>query len=258
MFNILKNTPKDVKSIRAAMLTFIKEQLQKAEGGEGANIKGLTLYIQCKPGERHLYESAIYWADENRFKQDEVQKIADDYAIALPDNWTLEIVFVNSLPTEGWKAKNIGVVLAIVANKKPAKVVETYSNTAAIKILKGEAEKTAYAIKAQDGKINIGRERKTATSEGFVRENQIAFLAESVNEGNRSISRQHCHIAWDNSANSFLLFADEGGIPPYNKTKIKSKDGQPVKIQTTGIGYRLKDGDQIILGESAVLEFILE
>ena len=39
--------PVDVKTIRDALLTFIKEQLSKAEGGEGGNIKGLQLFIAC-------------------------------------------------------------------------------------------------------------------------------------------------------------------------------------------------------------------
>ena len=257
MFNILKSRPKDVKSIRAAILTFIKEQLQKVEGGEGGSIKGLTLYVQCKAEERFLYEGAVYYADENKFKTEEIQRIADDYAIALPTNWTFDIAFVNQLPTDAIKSDKTDVALLIHLHKKQSPVVQTFSNKGMIRVLKCEAEKPSYNIKAQDGKINIGRESKTATAEGFVRENHIAFLAESTDDGNRSVSRQHCHIEWDNDVNCFLLFADEGGIPPYNKTKIKSKNGQPVKIQTTGIGYRLQDGDQIILGESAVLEFTL-
>ncbi len=41
MFNLFKNRPKDIKGIRYGLLQFIKEQLQKAEGGEGGNIKTL-------------------------------------------------------------------------------------------------------------------------------------------------------------------------------------------------------------------------
>ena len=76
--------PSDVKTIRDAMLNFIKEQLSKTEGGEGGNIKGLQLFIACPEEEKHLYESAVYWEEEDQFKEDEVQKIADDYAIDLP------------------------------------------------------------------------------------------------------------------------------------------------------------------------------
>ncbi|RZL18771.1 MAG: FHA domain-containing protein, partial [Pedobacter sp.] len=49
MFNLFnKNTPEkpqDVKAIREALLVFIKQELQKMEGGEGKHIKGFQLYI---------------------------------------------------------------------------------------------------------------------------------------------------------------------------------------------------------------------
>jgi hypothetical protein len=90
MFDLFKNRPRDVKEIRNAILQFIKEQLQKAEGGEGSNIRGLYLYINCGDDEKHLYELAVFYDSPDRFKNDEVQKIADDFAIALPAGWTLE------------------------------------------------------------------------------------------------------------------------------------------------------------------------
>jgi hypothetical protein len=37
--------------------------------------------------------------------------------------------------------------------------------------------------------------------------------------------------------------------------KVRAIGGSPVKLQTTQIGHRLRQGDQIILGESAILEF---
>ena len=100
MFDFLKSRPHDVKGIRGAMLQFIKDRLQKAEGGEGNNIKALYLYITCRPEDKHLYESAMYTDDENRFKDEEVQKIADDYAFDLPEHWTFQISFTDAPPSE--------------------------------------------------------------------------------------------------------------------------------------------------------------
>jgi hypothetical protein len=36
---------------------------------------------------------------------------------------------------------------------------------------------------------------------------------------------------------------------------VRSGDSTPVKLQATNIGHLLKDGDQVILGESALIEF---
>ena len=252
MFDFFKSKPNDIKSIRASLLQFIKEQFQKAEGGEGSNIKGLCLYITCGEENKHLYEGAVYADEEDRFKEEEVQKIADDYAIGLPETWTFEIEFVDEAPPEALKATDIDAALFISTKKKP-KVL--HDATAYIRVLNGEAEKELYTITSKSGKINIGRERKVHTADGFYRENAIAFPDTSADESNRSVSRQHAHIEWDRDMAAFYLYADEGGIPPHNKMKVRTTGGVPVKLQTTEIGHRLQEGDQIILGESALLEF---
>jgi hypothetical protein len=245
------NQPKDVKGIRSALLQFIKEQLQKAEGGEGENIKGMCLYINCADADKHLYDSAVYADEESRFRNEEVQKIADDFAIALPENWTFDVSFEQA-PPEAVQAENINAALYIFTRKKASLHKEA---TAYLKVMNGEAEKEVYSISSSDKKINIGRERKVQTADGFYRNNDIAFPDRSSNEGNRSVSRQHAHIEWDPHGGVFCLFADEGGIPPMNKMKVRDAEGNIIKVQTTEISHQLKEGDQIMLGESVVLEF---
>lgn len=252
MFNFLKNRPKDIKGIRRALLQFIKDQLQKAEGGEGDNIRGMYLYIICVQADKYLFEKAIYADEVNRFKEEEVQKIADDFAIDLPSTWTLQISFVETAPPEAIKAQDVDAALLISTKEKPKIHAAA---TAYIRVLNGEAEKPVYTITSASGKINIGRERKVQTAEGFYRENSIAFLSASRHESNKSVSRTHAHIQWEAEAGAFYIFADEGGVPPHNKMKVRIKGGTSIKMQTTQVGHRLQEGDQVILGESALLEF---
>ena len=242
---------KDVKSIRDGLLQFMKEQLQKAEGGEGANIRGLYLFINCTEPEKHLYEAAVYLEDETRFRE-EVQRIADDFAIDLPDNWTLETNFTNEVPAQAIKSSDASISLIISSGKKPAAYKKA---TAYLHVLNGEAEKEWYTISSESGKTTIGREQKVQTADSFYRVNTVAFPANSSNESNRFVSRQHAHIEWDAETGAFLLFADEGGVPPRNKVKVRSADGNIVKLQTIHFGHQLQEGDQIILGDSALLEF---
>ena len=251
MFDMFKNRPADVKGIRSALLQFIKEQLQKTEGGEGSNITGLYLFLECSDEEKHLYEAAVYFDAPGKFKEDEVQKIADDFAIALPANWIMEIAF-SEAPAEAIKAKPIDAALLISTYRTPILHKEA---TAYINVLSGEAQKQQYMISSAGGKINIGRGAKVQTPDGFFRKNVIAFTDSDTNEKNRAVSRQHAHIEWDQVIGAFFLFADEGGVPPNNKIKVRAVGGTPVKLMTTQIGHRLADGDQVILGESAVLEF---
>lgn len=251
LFKKDKDTSPDVKTIRDRLLYFIKEQLQKVEGGEGSNIKGLHLFFVCNEAEKYLYEAAVFFNETDRFKNEEVQRIADDYAIELPDTWVMEIIFTEALPGEAIKVPDLDAALFIQTRKRTL----IKSATAYIKVLHGEAEKKQYEITSTSGKVTIGREKKVQTTDGFFRENTIAFPANSSHESNKFVSRQHAHIEWDNDSGSFLLFADEGGIPPRNKVKLRTEKGDLEKLQTMEFGHQLREGDQIILGDSAVLEF---
>lgn len=256
MFNLFnkgnQEKPQDVKAIRESLLLFIRQELQKMEGGEGKHIKGLQLYLASEPSKRYMYESAVFLEEEDRFKN-EVQRIADDFAIDLPESWTLEIVFVEELPVSTLKSPNVDAGLLV---KTPEHIAVKKSDKAYIKVLNGEAEHAVYLITTESGRVNIGRERQAQDGEGFIRENQIAFPSDSTNACNKYISRQHAHIEWNNEAGSFVLFADDGGVPPRNKVKIRSVGvHHPVKLTFTALGHHLQEGDQIILGESAVLGF---
>lgn len=254
MFGLFKSStderPTDVKGLRSALLKFIKDQLQKLEG-EGDRVKGLQLYICCKPEDTHLYETALSSENYEQFRN-EIQRIADDYALMLPDSWQLETSFVDEIPPQATKAENLDAGLFIRTTQHNIQK----SSTAYIHVLAGEAERETYEITSENGKINIGRERRVQVKDGFFRKNDIAFPGSSENENNKYISRQHAHIEWNNDMGCFMIFADEGGIPPGNKIKIRThKDENLIKLNSTEIGHQLQEGDQIILGESAVIEF---
>lgn len=255
MFNIFKREenqqPLDVKTVRAAILRFVKQELQKAEGGEGTNIKGIYLFIGCPENERQMYEAAVYNEEADRFKG-EIQKIADDFALGLPENWVLEIRFTEEVPAEALKIKGVDVALFI--RTKDNTIQKTA--TAYIRVLSGEAEKEVYQVNSGDGKINIGREARVQVADGFFRLNHIAFPGNSSDPVNKFISRQHAHIEWNKENSSFMFFADDGGIPPGNKTKVRSAASEILnKLISAQIGHKLEEGDQVILGESAVIVF---
>lgn len=254
MFDLFKQKkeerPTDVKGIRDALLLFIKEQLQKAEGGEGGMLRGMQLFLFPTAEEKHLYEAAVYVEEEGRFRE-EVQKIGDDYAIDLPEGWNLEVAFTETPPPDAVKAKDIEAGLFFSTRKQPTLKALT---TAYVRVLNGAAEKEVYTITSTGGKVCIGREQKVQGADGFYRTNNIAFPP-GAHDANKYISRQHAHIEWSDDLGGFLLFADEGGVPPRNKVKVRSGDSTPVKLQATNIGHLLQDGDQVILGESALIEF---
>ena len=254
MFNLFKkndDSPKDVKTLRDALLQFVKEQLQKAEGGEGSNIKTINIFIFCGPAEKHIYEAAVYAGEKDKFKN-EVQKIADDYALDLPVDWELEISYDKDYPPEAIKAINLDAAIAVRAKE----IIVQKPKSAYIRVLNGEAEKLEYPLAPADGKITIGRGKSVQVDGGYFRLNAIAFDAESKDQSNKFISRQHAHIEWNREAGCFMVFADDGGVPPHNKVKVRSALNENIiKLNTIHIGHKLTEGDQVILGESAVLEF---
>ncbi len=245
-----EKTTQDVKTIRHQLLQFIKEQLRRWEGGEGNNIKGIQIFIAPDETEKSFYEGAVYYDDIDQLR-DEIQRIADDYSIALPDNWTLEAAFVEEFPKEATKAPKLAVAVFVSTKKQPQL---SQATTAYIKILAGEAEQQEYTITAAGNKVCIGREKRAQTEDGFMRENTIAFPGDK-HQSNKYVSRTHAHIEWNKETGGFYLFADTGGLPPRNKTKVRTADGDLIKLQTTQIGYPLEEGDQILLGDSALLQF---
>ncbi|TWR28949.1 FHA domain-containing protein [Mucilaginibacter pallidiroseus] len=255
MFNFFSNAkedrPNDVKSIRYELLQFIKQELQKAEGGEGGNIKGLNLYLNCNAADRPLYEAAVYFEEPEIFKN-EVQRIADDYAVALPNQWTFEVIFGEDIPAEAVKGDKVDAAFFIKTSTNFIK----QTASAYLRALNGETDQPEYNVKSGNDKINIGRDKKAQADDGFFRTNHIAFPSDSGNDANKYVSRQHAHIEWNNEAGKFIIYADEGGVPPRNKVKIRSEKSEDIiKLGSTAIGHQLAEGDQIILGESAVLEF---
>jgi hypothetical protein len=254
MFDLFKKgdnkQPQDVKALRDAILRCVKQELQKAEGGEGRNIKGIYLFVTCPESERHIYEAAVYFDGPERFKND-IQKIADDFALGLPDGWILETSFPEEAPLQAITLKGLNASLFIRTKDNTIQK----SASAYIKVLAGAAEKKVYKIDSTQGKINIGRDKSAQVSDGFFRQNDIAFPHDK-DEANKYISRQHAHIEWNNENSCFMFFADEGGIPPGNKVKVRSAASETLnKLLSTQIGHRLDEGDQVILGESAVIAF---
>lgn len=249
MFNLFKDKPLDVKAIRNILLQAIKEKLQRSQGGEGGNITAVYVFINCSEADKHLYEAALHTDVPGKFKSEEVQRIADDYDIKLSAAFKVELVFTDQYPPQAEQLKEINAALFISTKKS---ILSNNKNKAFIKVLNGEAESNTYSIESNTGRINIGRETKVQAAGNYVRLNNIAFKPV---ETNRAVSRQHAHIEWEANSNSFLIFADEGGIPPNNKMKVRTPAGNLIKMQAIEVGHRLQEGDQVILGDVAVLEF---
>jgi hypothetical protein len=258
MFNFFnkKKEPEElnVKMVREQLLSFIKEELQRLDGGEGSKVSHMQLYLSPAT-HRFIYETAVYSNEPGKFKN-EVQRLADNFALELPVNWKLDVLFVDQLPQNGISNGELNSVL-VFGRDRSASVQRQAGGNARISLSWGTAEQQEYELRAVPGRYNIGRESKVQAGDGTFRTNTIAFPADLAEE-NKFISRQHAHIEWDQETATFKLFADDGGVPPANKTKIRwAADESVQKLNSTHIGYPLSHGDEVILGDVVVMQFHL-
>ncbi|WP_158799938.1 FHA domain-containing protein [Pedobacter sp. L105] len=259
MFDFFKknteNNNQDAKGLRDSILQLVKEELQKLDGAEGYALSVMELYVDAGADEHFLYQTALYTTTPEKLKE-EVQRIADNFALDLPKGWALEVLFTDQLPENALRRKGLKAGLIFKAKTAKASVTaERTDSQARITVIKGRAEEEQYMLDPRQGRINIGRENHIQANDGSFRINTIAFPDD---EHNKFISRQHAHIEWDEKSGSYKLYADEGGVPPGNKTKIRTaKDESMFKLNSTQIGYSLSKGDQIVLGDVIVLEFNL-
>jgi hypothetical protein len=283
MFDFFKKNNKlDAKGIRDAVLQFIKEELQQLDGGEGSSVQTISVFVAPAEEEKFLYEAALYNGDTGRLR-DDIQRIADNFALDLPAEWQLTLQFGEELPAATLRTNEIKAGLKLLmyaaaagtgsaANGNGTDGTATIGSAngmgpggagsaaaarVSLVVLKGKAELSEYLLKPGDTKrVNIGREAQIQANDGSMRINHIAFPEDPAYESNKYISRQHAHIEWDTASASFKLYADGGGVPPGNKTKIRNASDESVnKLNSTVVGYPLKDGDQIILGDAAILQF---
>jgi hypothetical protein len=112
-------------------------------------------------------------------------------------------------------------------------------------VVHGAAEHRTYAFVSD--RIDLGRGSEVRDRRnGLIRTNHVAFL-EGPAEVNRTISRQHSHIAFDPGSGQFRLH-DDGSV---HGTKIV-RNGRTLPVPFGARGVRLQSGDDIVLGEARV------
>lgn len=242
--------PADPKQLRASILEFVKDQFLRLEGGEGIQLQKLTLYLYPEPSLRFLHETAVQFNEPDFFKS-EIQRLAENYAVELPLQWDLEILFTDMAVPEAINSDRIAVGIQFFSMHKK----QTVGEKMILRVLQGKANTDSYMLSPGMSRLNIGREEQVQLQDGSIRINNLAFPA-AIGDGNKYVSRQHAHLEWDESSATFRIFADVGGVPPGNKTKIRiSADGSLHRLNSIQVGLVLNDGDQLILGDQVVLSF---
>jgi hypothetical protein len=149
-------------------------------------------------------------------------------------------------PQKHWHDPQFAVAFSRVARETPeVDSAESAGIRLEVTVIHGAADHRTYAF-ASD-RIDFGRGGEVRSSHhGLIRTNHVAFL-ETPAEVNRSVSRQHAHIAYDPQSREFRLHDDNS----VHGTRVVRK-GRTVPVPFGTRGVRLQPGDDIVLGEARV------
>ncbi|RRB00046.1 FHA domain-containing protein [Larkinella rosea] len=255
----VRSGPPPAAPRRDQLLRFIINKLRAYQNEPETAPIGLKLAILCPtPEDEELYRVVLWASQPGKFQQELNRQLADNY-IVLPKNWQFEYAFfTDELPASTYREGNLGLL------------VLDHSKTGAVPLLArvvalvGQTEQAEYVLNSvQKTTFCIGRGHTAQTTSGRVRTNDIVILNDEdagfdpiKGAGNGAVSRAHATIQYNAPQRQYALLVDSGGLPASgNKTKIMHPDNTIERADIAGMGYPLRDGDQIELGGEVVLLF---
>ena len=115
-----------------------------------------------------------------------------------------------------------------------------------------EGDANATEIRLDKARINIGRAVDVLRSEGLHRRNDLAFAAET--EINRTVSREHAHISFDQASGEYRLFNDRWyALGGHDCGTWIVRDGMSLEVHRNTRGTKLEPGDEIHFGLAVVV-----
>ena len=238
----------EIAEIRFAILDEVRTRMQRAAGKHIFPYDLVTIQIHGVGDS----QSAIFEREFFRgFFENEVRRTLEKEQCRFPGDLRVEVRVTKSLPETGkWLTVETS---AQAAPPPPAPVTR---RVARLTVLAGTANSFEFAL--EKARINIGRVTDVYRAAGPSRRNDILFAEETPI--NRTVSREHAHILWDEAAREYRLYNDRW----YKRVGKHDgacnlwimRDGMGQEVHRDTRGTKLQDGDEIHLGK-AVLRFSL-
>jgi hypothetical protein len=159
------------------------------------------------------------------------------------DDLTVDVAYVAKLPKD-WRHPQFNLAFERVV-RAPVTDVRRDPGFARIDltVVCGTAARKSYSFAAQ--RIDLGRCAEVRdTRNRLVRTNHVAFV-EGSGEINQSVSRRHAHIAYEPASGGYRV-RDDGSV---HGTSVV-RNGSTVAVPPGSVGVRLRQGDEIVLGEA--------
>jgi hypothetical protein len=197
-----------------------------------------VLLVAPSPAERARYEALFDTAPTLR------DRVRERIRLSGAESSDVEVVASYVAQADpSWRTPDYHLELArvaraveIVAAKEPAR------RHLGLTVTRGVAAESAYSLAL--ARIDLGRGVEVRDATGrLLRTNHVAFT-DGSDEITRSVSRRHAHVACD-AAGAYRVH-DDGSA---QGTSVL-RDGASIPVRTGARGVRLRDGDEIVLGEA--------
>ena len=236
---ISKDAP-ELAEIRLAVLDEVKSRSHRVSGKDVFPYNLVRIHIRGVPSEQAAAFEGAFFA---RFFEEEVKGGLDRANCRFPDDLSFEVKTVPDLPGPGEQWLSVETA----SRAKPAQPAPT-RRTARLSVLKGTANQPEVLL--NKARTNIGRTVDVYRTNGPSRRNDLAFTGET--EINRTVSREHAHIAFHKKTGEYRLFNDRPSKSDGNCGLWIIRDGLSQEVHRDTRGVRLEPGDEIHLGRAVV------
>jgi hypothetical protein len=240
----------EIAEIRFAILDEVRTRMQRAAGKHIFPYDLVRISIHGVGDS----QSAIFEREFFRgFFESEVRRALDKEHCRYPDDLRVEVHVTKNLSETG-KWLTVETTAQAAPPPAPAPIARRIGK---LTVLAGTANQAEFTV--EKARLNIGRVTDVYRAAGPARRNDILFAEETAI--NRTVSREHAHILWDETAKEYRLYNDRwykrGGKHDGACNLWIMRDGMGQEVHRDSRGTKLQDGDEIHFGK-AVLRFSFE
>jgi len=187
------------------------------------------------------------------FGQD-LRRALERYSCRFPEDLRVELRTSAQLPSvnEQW----VWIETESSATAPVSQEAKSQPSVARLVVTKGVANEAELPL--TKSRVNIGRSSDVYRDERPSRRNDLVFTED--NEINRTVSREHAHIALDRKSSEYRIYNDrwyKAGAKPDSSCGLWIlRDGLSQPVHRNGRGVPLMPGDEIHLGR-AVIKFVV-
>ncbi|MEO8596017.1 MAG: FHA domain-containing protein [Candidatus Solibacter sp.] len=232
------DSPPELAEIRFAILEEVRRKCYRA----GARIVfPFDLVRVSMRGAEESRAAAFRSGFFQSYLAHEIQEKLRADSIRFPERLSVQVEVATGLPLpdEKW------LTVTVTAQENPAGSGERG------RLVVREGSANAQELSLDKPRVRIGREVDVYREGGMVRRNDLAFVGDS--EVNRSVSREHAHIDYDNTTGEYRLFNDRWYTRGTDCGTRIVRDGVSVEVHRDTRGTKLEPDDEIHFGRAVAI-----